>query len=322
MLNPAPASLGSPLLMPEFGRYYGAIADTDTSAFDREGRRRWQRKGWLFTGVFTDDWQLGFAIADAGYLGLAFTYFFERSTGRYLEEKIMRPFAFPRDFPASLRGSWQLGNRSRNWRIDPEMDDWRFRFEGKRLHCDLMVRHRFVGLTAIAPSPGRPFNCTYKLAGADVEGSLTVDGKSLTTMNAVGVLDHTLGYPPRNTHWNWACLAGTTGDGRRLGVNLVAHFNDGLENALWLDGTVHPLAQAQFVVPTDKRRSSWHIDTADDILELDFLPEGARAENVRLGLVESRFIQPFGRFRGTIRLDGERVPITGYGIVEDHRARW
>ena len=37
-----------------------------------------------------------------------------------------------------------------------------------------------------------------------------------------------------------------------------------------------------------------------------------------LGLLASRYAQPWGRFEGTF----EGQPLTGYGVTEDHWARW
>jgi hypothetical protein len=57
--------------------------------------------------------------------------------------------------------------------------------------------------------------------------------------------------------------------------------------------------------------------TAGD-LELSFIPEGVHTEDLNLWLLASRYSQPWGRFVGTWR--GE--PLEGYGVVEDHWARW
>ena len=335
-LAAAPASLGSPLHPPAPGRYLGAVADTDTSGWDRSLlRRRLQRKAWMYVGAFTDEWLVGMAIADAGYTGLAFLYCFHRPTGVYVEERVNRPFAFPTGFRPDLHGEWAMTSGRRSWRIrglgaheggHPARRDWRIELSGERLRCDLVVHHEFAGLTAIAASSAhaRPFNSTYKVVGLPVTGTLALDGKPLPVAHAFGAVDFTLGYPPRRTVWNWACFVGITDDGRRFGLNAVAHFNQDLENALWVDGALVPLGEVRFVPGHDRRRDTWHIETADGALKLAFEPEGARSENIRLGIVESRFVQPFGRFRGTVGTAGtvSTVGVRGYGVVEDHIARW
>lgn len=326
----APGSLGSPLHPPAFGRYRGAVADLDTSAWDRQGlRRRLQRKAWIYAGVFTAEWSLGVAVADAGYLGMAFLYVYHRPSGRYVEEKISRPFAFASDFHPGLHGSWTMAGGRRSWRISSQRkvgpyarDTWRVEFAGERLRCDLLVEGDLPGLTAIAPSRSRPFNSTYKVVGLPVSGTLALDGEPLPVADACGALDFTLGYPPRETRWNWACLVGTTADGRRFGLNAVAHFNQDLENAMWLDGALVPLGETRFHPGHDRQRDIWQIATADENLKIVFEPEGARSETIRLGVVASRFVQPFGRFHGTLQDGGAAVEIRGHGVVEDHFARW
>jgi Protein of unknown function (DUF2804) len=53
-----------------------------------------------------------------------------------------------------------------------------------------------------------------------------------------------------------------------------------------------------------------------------FIPDGLREENITLGAFESRFQQPFGRFEGTLKLQGQTVRVTGLGVTEQHWATW
>jgi hypothetical protein len=324
-LSPAPLRL-SPLQPPPFGRYLGyienpAIVDWDAA---ETWRRRWQRKAWFFAGVFSQDWLMGAAIADAGYLGLAFAYYYHRPTGLYFEEKAMRPFAFRRDFIPDLWAPWEFRSGQRNWSVQPMpgASGWHFALSGKRLKFDFRLRHAFPGLTAIAPAEDRPFHSTFKLAAMPLEGELSFDGQPIPLGSATAVVDFTLGYPARRIRWNWACLTGKTEDGKSVGINVVAHFNEGLENALWIDGAVTPLSQVQFHLGRNRRADTWRIDSADEKIDIEFQPEGARAENIRLGLIRSQFVQPFGKFTGTIRQNGRALKVSGFGIVEDHHALW
>jgi hypothetical protein len=69
----------------------------------------------------------------------------------------------------------------------------------------------------------------------------------------------------------------------------------------------------------------WRIRSGDGAVDLTFAPEGQRAQDTNvLGLLTSRYVQPFGSFSGRIALPGlaplelEKVP----GVTEDHFARW
>jgi predicted secreted hydrolase len=136
------------------------------------------------------------------------------------------------------------------------------------------------------------------------------------------VLDFSKGYPPRNTFWNWASFVGRTEDGRSFGLNLTADFNNALENAMWVNGRLVPLATALFRYQPTAVLDEWRLTTADGVIDLRFIPDGLREENITLGAFESRFQQPFGRFEGTVKLQGQTVHVTGSGVTEQHWATW
>ena len=322
----APGSLvdGNGRLQP-FGRYRGAIADVSTARWDRGSRwlRRTQRKAWIYACAFHEDLTVGFAVADAGYLGTGFFYVYDRAHDLRVEESLEIPFAFAEGFEPSLRAAWSFGLGGRRWRVDPEGEGMRVRYEGKRLSCDLRMPSIEGGMTAIAPSLHRPFNHTYKRVALPAELSLRIDDRRFERSLPHGAgVDFTLGYPPRDTRWNWACLQGTTEDGRSFGLNLVALFNDQLENALWLDDRLIPLGNAVFSIGRPADQTPWTLRVAEIDLTLVFTPEGARKDRKNLGLLRHDFVQPFGRFEGSFRDDGRAVRVTGYGVVEEHASHW
>ena len=54
-------------------------------------------------------------------------------------------------------------------------------------------------------------------------------------------------------------------------------------------------------------------------LELEFTPEGKRAEDKNLLVAASRYVQPIGTFRGKVA----GVDVADLcGVTEDHAARW
>jgi hypothetical protein len=91
---------------------------------------------------------------------------------------------------------------------------------------------------------------------------------------------------------------------------------------LWLDGQPVPLGTALFRYTPSDVRKEWRLSTADGVLDVRFLPDGLREENISLGVIESRFQQPFGRFEGTLQLQGRTVRVSGSGVVEQHWATW
>lgn len=319
-LGAAPAALSDR----RFGRFAGPIADLATRPWDGSGglfsRRRLQRKTWTYFGVFSERFMLGFAVVDAGYIATGFIYVYDRQTKRLVEEKATVPFGFAANFAASLGATWELASGGRRWRIVPEGEGWRASFKGKQLAIDVTFGAG-PGMSTLAPSLRRPFHYTYKVCGMPAAVQLELGGEK-HAFAAEGMIDFTLGYPPRHTTWNWASMTGRDEDGRPVGLNLVAHFTNGLENGLWLDGAVVPLAQATFEYDPADVLQPWRVRSEDGRVALDFTPEGKRSEKISAGVLVSDFAQPFGRFEGTIEHGGRRRRVTGLGVVEEHLAVW
>ena len=82
------------------------------------------------------------------------------------------------------------------------------------------------------------------------------------------------------------------------------------------------------VVPHHHRLSGRHAESDaglhdDGRVRLQFLPEGKRSADTNVGLLVSRFHQPFGQFKGTLG-DGNQVweleNVSGF--TEEHYAKW
>ena len=313
-LDPAPPALAGAAP----GRYLGAIADLSTAAWDSGGRRRLQRKGWMYFSASTERFSLGYAIVDAGLVATAFVYLHDRQSGRLVEEKATVPFGFPAAHAPDWRRPWRLASGGGEWAIDFDAArGWAVRHQGTRLSVDLSVERGGPGLTAIANAPGRPFAHTWKLCALASRLRFTLDGESHDVASS-SALDFTLGYPPRSSLWNWASLDGVRDDGVKVGVNLVAHYMNGLENGLWLGDRLIPLAQATFDYDPARLLGDWRVKSVDGQVDVVFKPDGQRAEHLNALWLKSRFAQPFGRWQGQIA----GVAARGCGVVEEHAALW
>jgi hypothetical protein len=83
---------------------------------------------------------------------------------------------------------------------------------------------------------------------------------------------------------------------------------------------VTPLAGVRFDVPSDPRGEPWRISSREGAaVDLDFEPVGAREEHNHFGVVRSDFVQPYGRFSGSVH--GHDVSGC-FGVVETHRSVW
>lgn len=323
-LPPAPARLPQPgdEGPPAWGRYAGPVTDTRTLAWDADPlRRRSQRKAWTFVGAYTERYTAGFALVDAGHTATAFAYLHDRATGRLREAHTLVPLGFPEAFQAGAREPWRLSSLDGTWALTPEGEGWRASFTGLQFSLSLELGAAPQGMSVLAPAQERPFHHTFKAAALPARLAFQAVGEQWS-VPARGVLDFSKGYPPRNVFWNWASFVGTTEDGRTFGLNLTAEFNNALENVLWLDGQPVPLGTALFRYTPSDVRKEWRLSTADGVLDVRFLPDGLREENIALGVIESRFQQPFGRFEGTLQLQGRTVRVSGSGVVEQHWATW
>jgi hypothetical protein len=317
MLHKAPESFSPFIKAPiPFGLYSGPVTDMGTSAW--AGLRRGQRKAWMYAGAFTERYYAGFAIADAGIVATAFAYIFDAQTGRYVEEKTTAPFGFSSGFDPDLKTTWML----KKFSITPDGDKLVCSYQGKRLQIKMTVTENGKGATTIAPAGDRPFHHTYKNLLLPTQVVAKADGQEVNFGGNIGGIDFSKGYPPRHTFWNWASMNAVTESGIEFGVNLIADFNNSIENALWVNGEVSQLSQATFSYGRPVEKSPWQIDTLDGVLSMEFKPMGMRSENINALFMLSRFKQPFGIFTGTVRLSGQNHKFTGYGVVEEHFAKW
>jgi hypothetical protein len=325
MNNLLPSTLTSKEIKKYLGRHIGPPIEIDTSIYDNKflgAHRRFQRKSWVYVGFMHEDVIACMAIADAGVVGLAFAYFFDRKTKQFKEEKITHPLAFPTDFQPSLDKEWKLSSGNSVWKIYPLNDQLKFSFVGTDFSFRGSIQNSLTGLNTIAPSYQRPFNYTYKNVALESTLELSYPEVSFSKKGFSGVIDYTFSYPQNNTFWNWACLCGQSVDGKAIGINLVSDYNNGLENCLWVDGKAYPLAQAVFIYDDPIDKNSCRLYTTDGILELRFIPEGSRKEDIHLIILQSQFIQPFGSFTGKVKIDGNEFSVSGTGVLEEHYAVW
>jgi len=324
VLPPAPSAfiVDSQLVT---GRFAGAIDELSTARWDGGGGllspRRLQRKGWLYVGLSSPRYQVGFAVVDAGLVATAFVYVYDRDTGLLREEKCLRPLGFAADFAPDWRRPWRLESGRQRWQIDHDGVAWQLAYSGPNLSVTARVEDHRRGISAVSAAPGRPFHHTYKLANLSSVVSCSLAGAK-NSFEAQASVDFSLGYPPRETQWNWASLEGGTDDGQPFAVNLVAHFLNGLENALWYGDEVLPLPQAVFDYRPEDPLAPWDIRTVDGRVALRFTPDGQRREHLNVGFMKSIFSQPFGRFTGQLETPTGRRAISGQGVVEAHQARW
>ncbi len=320
-LPEAPRAMKSPV----FGLYHGAVREGPDAPPMRAAAMR--RKRWVYVGVCDPSFVLGVAVVDLGFASNAFAYLGGDGARRPREWKSV---ATPLAATVGRRSAAFSGGGGRLWLALPEGSrpgalEGRVPLGGGAWgELALSLKGGAGGeVTCVAPAGvggDARWNLTTKNNALTAEGALRW-GDRVVEVSAPVIVDVTDAYPARRTVWHWASGAGRVEGLGAVGFNLCALHNDSeraRENVLWVNGAPRALGRVRFSF--DRARADtaeWSID--GERTSLRFRPWGLRDGHEDLGLVESRFVQPYGEFSGEV--DGVRVDgVTG--VVEDHEAVW
>ncbi len=341
--SPLPCALIDEAGKPEFGIYYRPLETINLEDFDyrrvapfplnlltrtsRSAIKRWQ-----YMGFASSDVVIGMAVVDIGYTHTAFVYVYTRADRQLHEWSYIDVLCRRSSLSdSSLTGisEYVLGQKV------IRMDN-RLKRSVRRAHVHLPDALRvdietdecaFTPLCAVTRNGLHGYNYCHKAAGFPISGFVEVAGKrfELNGDDAFGTLDWTAGCLERNTFWNWASAGGLLKNERRLGINFVSGVNDRgfTENVYWVDGLPTKVDVVDFDYDSDSILTKpWKIRSNDGKVDLSFQADSERAEDINLGIVVSRFHQPFGRFEGRLEVDGVMQDVSLYGMVEEHQARW
>ncbi len=272
-------------------------------------------------------------LLDAGYATNAFVFAVDLGTRRLLIDRTA--LGLPR---VSVR----VGDRPN------EGSDARFSAQGLRLaisrgvgqgafrvqadardlalDVELEARDAPPSLVLIAPVPGGTVNVTQKTSGLAARGNIRVSGRTYDLAGGFGGFDYTSGLLARHTAWRWAFATGRAADGRRVGLNLVAGFNESgasSENAVWIGEAVASVGRATFEFDSAKPEQPWRITTDDGAVALAFTPIGVHREDRNLVVARSHFAQVAGTFDGSLRTSAGEIAIAALpGVTEDQDILW
>ncbi|PVZ69658.1 DUF2804 domain-containing protein [Pelagibaculum spongiae] len=298
-----------------------------------------------FFGLVSDEYAVGVAIVHLGWVSSAFCYLLHKERGMLLEANLQAPFA--------------LGTKAG---LQPDQDSWSFKQGNKRisirplengdrqinvaignrlkLQCQLHQPANFEPLSVCTKTGINGWTFTRKSAGLPVTGILDFENQQTDLQQAgfLGSLDWSCGYMRRETCWNWVCISGKLANGKNFGVNLAAGVNETgfTENVMWVDNQRIKLDMALFNYQQGDDKKPWKIITSDGNLELEFIPASHYGRKLKTGLIDTRFKQYYGHFKGRARInttdqygktigaeaeewiDFEALP----GFTEEHYARW
>jgi hypothetical protein len=331
-LAASPASFIDPRTRaPAYGAYAGPLPPIVGSGVGWRDRLA-RRKRWVYLAVASDDVWAAAAVVRMGYASNAFAFVYDlRDKTMLADETALAPSIAARVADDPHADGEVAAFFFARTRLTMSRRGETIAVEGRigKIALDVRLDEAVAppAVSAIAPlasgsSSLEPtlWDATEKRALARVTGSATCAGRRVSLDGARGGYDYTHGLMPRHTRWRWAFALGEAG-GAPFAFNVVQGFVGQPECAAFTKDGVHPLAEPRFVFDATEPLRPWRLE--GDGIDLAFVPGAMHAQYTNLGVVRSRFVQPVGTFRGTVRVDGRDVRLEGVpGVVEDQDVLW
>lgn len=151
-----------------------------------------------------------------------------------------------------------------------------------------------------------------------------------TPEDSFAVLDWGRGVWTYHNTWYWGSASGLA-EGADFGFNIGYGLGDtsaATENMLFYRGRAHKLSQVNFGIPMKDGKEDymkpWRFTSDDGRFKMDFVPVIDRASCTDVKLIKSDQHQVFGRFSGTVVLDGgDRLEVRDlFGFAEKVENKW
>ena len=300
---------------------------------------RFRLKQWQHYGVIHPQHYLGMVIFDARFMTVSFIYHYDRVGGGMFEHSRQAPGSKGMVAETMWKGECSFSARGYSMRFENNLE------EGyHRVFLDAAERRnlpsisgefrmledisRYQPLVVVSPfSPNRPLY-THK-AACPVEGRVSVGEEviELDPSRDVCLLDEQKAFYPYRSFWRWLCFGGFAPQGTLIAANLchniIAEDEKYSENCYWVDGKIHLTGAARFGYSEADILGPWFINTTDGLVDVEFRPQGERAERIKVGPIMSDFHQPFGLFRGSLGKGGDAVDVRDlFGLCEQHITRY
>lgn len=315
-----------------YGSYRGAFPRVDLSHVSGPLTSRFRRKRWVYVIVAREPWVVTVATVHLGYLSSAFIHVYDARSRRFVEERtvIRTPLAlrfgdleehrYARFISKPLSVTVRRANT--NDATEPMVVTARM---GRTLELDASLDPRAVprSITAVAKVPGGLVNVTEKRGPFAVSGTLNIAGETVDLAGGWGGYDSTFGVLARDTRWKWAFALGKDRHGEPFALNLVDGFVGEAECGAFAFGDTHALAEGRITYDRDRPLDPWRIGSADGAVDLRFEPGAVLTEKRNYGVIATQFLQPTGRYFGTVKLPARTLEIDGaFGVAEDQALKW
>lgn len=296
-----------------------------------------RKKRWNYWCVADDRLLFSATVSNLDYVGMAFVYYLEFESKRFIEQSVMTPLGRGCLLPETVDGNVSFNHRDLTLSFMREEGGTRIHVEspsfgGAGLVADITAHspREHETMNVVIPWSRRRFQFTSKQNCLPADGLICLDERQmeLQQKRAFAALDYGRGVWPYYGFWNWASFSGEA-DGRTFGANLGAGWTNGTgmtENALIVDGRVSKLHEdVAFVYDVRHIMDPWHIHTrGTSRVDLEFTPIFERVAKTDFLILGSEMHQMIGRFSGTFVDDAGKTHFLNklIGWAEEHKARW
>jgi hypothetical protein len=299
-------------------------------------RRHWPRKKrWNFWNWISPRFVFSVTLADIDYAAFCQVTFIDFASGRSLAGMALaRPGSLP--LPEEVERTVAFRGGGMEYVNATDGGDLKVDFAGRarsgeRIVADFVVRRPpgQESLNIVVPWSPTRFQLNSKHNTMPCQGAVTIAGERYVMDSAEchAVQDFGRGIWPYRSCWNWGVGTGVQ-DGIRVGINVGARWTTGTgvnENGILLDGRLYKIGEdlRWEYDPADWMRP-WRVRAAHSgAVDIELQPVFAHRVHTGVGPVRSGGVCCFGRWHGTVRIDGESRPIRDLvGWAEEFDHRW
>lgn len=296
-----------------------------------------RKKKWNYWCITNDECLFSVTISNIDYVGMAFVYFLDFKTQKFIEKTIISPFGSGYSMPEKVQetvtfrhpkmGLYFIENENITQIVAKCVD-----FMGELMEANFKVLYPegHETLNVVVPINKKSFQFTSKHECLPVDGELRVgeDIYSFKPKNTFACHDFGRGIWPYKVRWNWANASGMI-NGRSIGINLGAKWTEGsgmTENCIIVDGKITKLSE-DIIFEYDSKdfMKPWSVKTSiTNRINLKFVPFYERIAKSNVIILKSEVHQMVGHFSGSIVTDaGEYILIDSIiGTSQEHFGQW
>jgi hypothetical protein len=201
----------------------------------------------------------------------------------------------------------------------------------ERIHAEFFVRtppgHESLNIVVPWSSSRFQFNSKHNTLPCEGMVQIGADRFVMQPTDCHAVQDFGRGIWPYRSFWNWGVATGLQ-DGMAIGINLGGKWTTGTgcnENGLCIDGRLYKIMEdVRWSYDPGNWMQPWRVRAPHSgMVDLTLEPVFAHPAQISLGLLSTRGVCCFGRWRGVIRFDGNELPISNLvGWAEEFAHRW